>query len=365
MGTPCFIAGAWGTGKTLLLAYKAIKLSSEGRKVVFISNLDSGHYAVTTSIHYVFETKIRMDFESNENISFFTMKDIIKYLNRQNSGSQRSERSLLPCIRINVKNRTDQCKVQDKHSGCILIRFIKELLRTRTYHILIDELTIDNQTSMLAELQAIKLDSCSLTIAMKGHTNPSIYTKSDGDSERDSEPMGDTIILKKIMRNCAQILNEITANPHLHSGFYKPGFHLKDILVRQSTVQHTVLGCKPQCIKVSRNAEEIGLKEALSKVASHPIVVVLCGSGPHFVNYTVKVIRANSDKPVTAFTGESSQLEELRAFLRSSRGFLVTTPELYSGMEATSVIAVSNAAEWSLVNGLCRATTNLLCILIN
>ena len=38
---PCVIAGVWGTGKTLPLAYKAIQLSSEGKKVVFISNLDS------------------------------------------------------------------------------------------------------------------------------------------------------------------------------------------------------------------------------------------------------------------------------------------------------------------------------------
>ena len=30
-GTPCIIAGAWGTGKTLLLAYKAIKMSCENK----------------------------------------------------------------------------------------------------------------------------------------------------------------------------------------------------------------------------------------------------------------------------------------------------------------------------------------------
>ena len=63
-------AGVWGTGKTLLLAYKAIKLSSGNRKVIFISNLDSRQNEVI-AMNFVFEEKIKMDFELNTNIGFF------------------------------------------------------------------------------------------------------------------------------------------------------------------------------------------------------------------------------------------------------------------------------------------------------
>ena len=351
-GLPCFIAGAWGTGKTLLLAYKAITLSSEGKKVVFISNLDCRQYVITRK-HYVFEEKIRIDFESNENISFYTMKDIVKNLKGQFAGN------LIRCVRRDKKTKTDHCSVEDRHNVCIMIQFMKEL-SIISYHLLIDELEVDYNSSILAELQAVKLDSRSLTIAMRGETRPSHYKKLD------SEP----IVLNKIMRMCSRIYNEVTPPPDFD---LKPW--MNDVLVKNSTVQHTVLGCKLESIKVSESYElfSIGLKKALPMVASHPVVVVLCCSGEYdiddhndfkFVYHAVKTIRANSNKPVIAFTGESSQLDELIAFLRRPSGFLVTTPELYSGMEATSVIVIWKNEEYSVeiagLNGLCTATTRVI-----
>ena len=76
-GTPCVIAGPYGTGKTLLLAFKAIKLSSEKKKVVYISNLDSRENEVIRK-HFVFEERIKMDFSNISNISVYTMKDIFE-----------------------------------------------------------------------------------------------------------------------------------------------------------------------------------------------------------------------------------------------------------------------------------------------
>ena len=359
-GTPCIIAGAWGTGKTLLLAYKAFKLSSEGRKVVFISSLDSEIDKVTQK-HYVFEEKIRMDFESNKNIKFYTMKDIVKYIEEQYTGNQRSDPGLLQCV-TTTTDQCDQCEVQDHHNDCMLIHFVKERVRTGTYHILIDELEVDKNLSIgiYQLLQAIKIDSGSLTVAMSGDTEP--YTLRY--TQLDNEPTIETIVLKKIMRMCQEIYNEVTTNPE-HAIFP----WIKDILVKQSTVQHTVLGCKPEYIKVSSKDEvfSIGLKEALSKVASHPVVVVLFWIDyPNYENVlnvfrVEEVIRANSDKPVIAFTGERSELDDLRDFLRNPSGFLVTSPDLYNGMEAMSVINIYSDKIYNLgIPGMCRATTSLL-----
>ena len=117
------------------------------------------------------------------------------------------------------------------------------------------------------------------------------------------------------------------------------------------------------------------LKEALSKVASHPFVVVLITNSffDYDRNYPIRavgVIRANTNKQVLAFTGATSELDKLRALLENPEpsGFLVTTPKLFSGMEATSVIVLDYgklSSAFSRINGLCRATTSLILIQVS
>ena len=78
------------------------------------------------------------------------------------------------------------------------------------------------------------------------------------------------------------------------------------------------------------------------------------------VKKVVEIIRANTNKHSIAFTGAPSELEELGDFLQKPQGFLVTTPDLFSGMEAPVFIAILNKdiiTETGYVNGLFRATT--------
>ena len=58
------------------------------------------------------------------------------------------------------------------------------------------------------------------------------------------------------------------------------------------------------------------------------------------IKAVVEVIRANTNKQILGFSGATSELKALRAFLRNPCGFLLTTIELFSGMEATSVIVL-------------------------
>ena len=328
-GTPCIIAGVWGTGKTLLLAYKAIKLSRENKKVVFISNLDSEENKVITQ-NFIFEEKIRMDFESNANISFFTMKDIIKDL--------------------------EDLEEQSLSSESTLLQYIRKLVMIGYYHIIIDELYVTfNKYSLLAELKKIQLGTCSLTVAIRGDPT-SVDLASEGREK------GRTMMLKKVMRMSTQVYETVT-NWKYNSAFDQTA---ASILPQNSTVQHTVLGCKPELIEVLNRAELfiIGLQKAVPKVSSHPAVVILTPYDFE-IKAVVKVIRANTTKQILEFTGATSELEALRAFLRNPSGFLVTTQELFSGMEATSVIVLLNSSLYNSynetdVNGLYRATTSLI-----
>ena len=227
-----------------------------------------------------------------------------------------------------------------------------------TYHILIDELELYSP-SLLQELQGIKLNSCSLTVAIRWDTH---------NLEKKLEHSGgEPFVLNKIMRMSTQVYETIRKQL---TEFYPA------IIYGNCVVQHTVLGCKPEHIGVS-SAElkyevlNSVLKEAVFKVKSHPLVVVLCFGMPGLCTPVDAVvgaagyIEAYTDKPVIAFTGDSSELEELRAFLRSPSGFLVTTADLYCGMEATSVISILNrdySAATSHLNGLSRATTSLIYI---
>ena len=104
-------------------------------------------------------------------------------------------------------------------------------------------------------------------------------------------------------------------------------------------------------------------------VTEHPMVVVLCGLKkkrfrPDRAVKVAEVIRANTNKQVLAFTGDASEVDELRAFLRNPSGFLVTTPDLFSGMEATSVIVCildrGHSGAERFLNGLSRTTTSLI-----
>ena len=339
-GRPCVIAGPWGTGKTLLLAYTAIKLSSEDKKVVFISNLDSKGNMVIAK-HFVFEEKVRMDFELNTNISFLTMKDIIKDIAEQNLSKE-----------------------------CILLQFIRKRVEAGSCHIIIDELDVDSNPSLLADLQGIQLGACSLTVALRGDTR-------NVDEIKLME--GRLVVLKKIMRMSTQVYETITNLSTLGPMVEIP-IDARP-LFKNSTAQHTVLGCNPELIIVSNSDElkTIGLKEALLKVSSHPAVVILCTLYNHKlqenilsrlivedIKVVVEVIKANTSQPALVFTGATSEREALRGFLRNPSGFLVTTPDLFSGMEATSVIVILNRGfchALGYLNGLVRATTSLIFII--
>ena len=168
-----------------------------------------------------------------------------------------------------------------------------------------------------------------------------------------------------------QVYENINTPETIYGSYFRT-FLLK--LYKDSTVQHTVLGCKPVHISVSNRDKVIstGLKEALLEVNLHPFVVVLLDDwGEDVVLRAVEVIRATTNKQVLAYTGATSDLEELRALLRNPSGFLVTSMELFFGMEATSVIAIhpySNTRLTSVhypplyLNGLTRATTSLIYI---
>ena len=351
-GTPCVIAGVYGTGKTLLLAYKAIKLSKENKKVVFISNLDWTENKVDTR-HYVFEEKMRIDLlDFNSNILFYTMKDIINDLKKGTQG--------FGAVKVFSSSLFGALLCTRKYS--ILLQFIRNLIRTGTYHILIDE--VEYSPSLLEELQEVRLNKCSLTVALRGKSALGKLTLEKQIS-----------VLKKIMRMSTQIYKTVTNPEDIPDSEYFQDFKLN--LYENSTAQHTVLGCKPEGIHISSRDELIstGLEKALPKVTSHPFVVVLIDEElcPHYpygdvsenVVRAAKVIKTNTKKQVLAFTGATSELEELRALLRNPSGFLVTTAGLYSGMEATSVIAIQPHRgyypPWGL-NGLTRATTSLIYI---
>ena len=80
-----------------------------------------------------------------------------------------------------------------------LTQFIKKLVESGTCHILIDELDLYNP-SVLAEIQAINLNSSSLTIAIRGNYDV-------GDLKLNE---GRTIVLNKIMRMSTQVYETIT-----------------------------------------------------------------------------------------------------------------------------------------------------------
>ena len=371
LGTPCVVAGVWGTGKTLLLAYKAIKLSNENKKVVFISNLDWADNKVDKR-HYVYEEKMRIDFlKCNTNISFYTMKDIIKDLEGKFPRIQRCKRSLLQFNRRRM--------VGTRLYQSLLLRFIKKVIRTGTYHILVDEVEYEKEEeeehysrSFLEELQAVRLKTGSLTVALRGET-----------IQKDIKE--NPLVLNKVMRMSTRVYETIT-DPEAIPDYEIFPRHRENLYLNNS-VQNTVLGCKPELILVTSSHEMIstGLKEALPKVDSHPFVVVLLNYPylPLYLGYynpdyelkdeiigAVEVIRANTNKQVHVFGGCggcTSQLEELRALLRNPEpsGFLVTTSTLYSGMEATSVIVIDGNRGChgpSYNNGLFRATTSLIYI---
>ena len=322
-GTPCIIGGVWGTGKTLLLAYKAIKLSSENKKVVFISNLDSKWNKVITK-NLVFEEKVRMNFKLNTNISFLTMKDIV-----------------------------NDSEEQNPNSDSILLQFIRKLVENGSHHVIIDELDVESEPLLLAELQAIPLGACSLTVALRGDT-------------LNSELMeGRATVLKKIMR-----MSTLVSSPIMNGNLrfmIAPHQECARYVFKDSTVQHTVLGFAPDVTIASSTDELICnlLKDALPKVFRHPAVVILIQCEVLNIKAVVEVIRANTIKQTLAFTGDTSELKELRAFLKDPSGFLVTTPELFGGMEATSVIALLGTgftldSIYDSLNSLVRATTSLI-----
>ena len=163
--------------------------------MVYISNLDSRQNEVISK-HFVFEERIKMDFSNlSNNISVFTMKDIVKYL-----------------------------KGHFKSSKSILTQFIRKLVKRGTYHILIDELESYNP-SVLAEIQAIKLNSCSLTVAVRGNTDLGKLKLNEGSS----------FVLNKIMSMSKQVYDTITRRNFAPSNTMN--------IYQNNIVQHTVFGC--------------------------------------------------------------------------------------------------------------------------
>ena len=225
-GTPFIIAGAWGTGKTLLLVYKVVNLSRWYGKesVVFISNLDSSKNAVDPR-HFVFEESLKL-YLSERNILFLTMKDVI--------------------------NKTEE---PHQNSKSLLLHFIRQLAKDGIRHILIDELSCN--PSLLAELHEIKLNSCSLTVAIQGKANN--LEELQLNEER-------TIVLKTIMRTSKAVYEAITNLENISTNTSK---------IYMNSTLHTVLGLKPKYIRVSRRNEGItfGLKKALDLVTAQPSVV--------------------------------------------------------------------------------------------
>ena len=242
-----------------------------------------------------------------------------------------------------MKDIIKDLKGQKYSSENILLQFIRKRVEHGSNHIIIDELDVESNPSLLEELHSFPLGACFLTVAIRGDT------RNLDSNEKVME--GRAMVLKKIMRMSTQVYETVT-------NYYDR------TLFKNSTVQHTVLGCKPERILVSSSEESIiiGLKKALERVSSHPAVVILSPTKVLDTKAVVKIIRAITDKQIIAFTGATPELEALRAFLRNPSGFLVTTPELFTGMEATSVVVLMRDSYQGteVLNGLVRATTSLI-----
>ena len=121
------ISGSYGSGKTLLLVFKAISKAKDpcNGKIVFISALRL--HGIQDILYYVFEEKIRQDLAS-QNVIFYSLTDIQEAMGQE-------------CKQY--KNNRPLCN--------LLLLFIKELLKRRVKHIFIDELPayIDNQEKLL------------------------------------------------------------------------------------------------------------------------------------------------------------------------------------------------------------------------
>ena len=157
-----------------------------------------------------------------------------------------------------MKDIKQDLKGQDQSSENILLQFIKKLVKTESYHILIDELEVQSSPSLLAALQAVKLGVGSLTVAIRGNTV---------NLDKLNIKEGSAMKLKKIMRMSTQVYETIK-----NLGPYTPID--ATLFFGNSNVQHAVLGCKPEFIDDDK-WKSFGLKETLLGISSHPAVVIL------------------------------------------------------------------------------------------